>query len=142
MPCKCTKSVCQYTVININLWTLADLWLFRSQFSILCHSGWFIFRRLPVSLDCTIDQLWAIWHHFSGNFRLKCFLKRVYKVKSRARKGKKGLRKVQKCRETVLMGSKFVQWSRRKIPENEPNQCKINNCAICQFLASFQSIFS
>ena len=68
--------------------------------------------------------------HFSGNFRE---LKNVKKVKKWFWKGlkglKKGLRRVQKYRKTVETGHKFVQWShRRRMPENEPNQCKITHC--------------
>ena len=49
-------------------------------------------------------------------------------------KGKKGFRKVQKYQETVKMGLKFVQQSRRKMPENEPNLCKITHCALIRYI--------
>ena len=44
-----------------------------------------------------------------------------------AKKGKKGLRKAsQNCENR----SKICPMSRRKVPENEPNQCKIAHCDI------------
>ena len=63
----------------------------------------------------------------------------VPKGPKKPKKGKKGLRKVQKYHKTDRIGPKFVKCSFRKMPENEPYQCKITLCVtefrLCNNLA-------